>query len=97
MSETAASTFTCYNVSCGAAKRSASTRVVHATTAHAYSLVGAARTLRSVCSRVDEIRGLFSQPVLLATMSFAHGSNAFGVDPDVPADGPECERDRAGM
>ena len=45
----------------------------------------------------DEIRGLFSQPVLLATMSFAHGSNAFGVDPDVPADGPECERDRAGM
>ena len=53
---------------------------------------GAHLALRGLTRRV-----LFSQPVLLATMSFFHGSNAIGVDADAPADGPECVRDRPGM
>ena len=81
----------------GAAARSAPTRMSRDTTTCASSLDGAARTLLSACSRVDQIRVLFSQPVLLATMSFFHGSNAIGVDADVPADGPACERDHPGM
>ena len=97
MREAAACTVTCYNALRSAATRSASTSMVHVTTTCASSLVGAAHTLLSACSRVDQIRVLFSQPVLLATMSFFHGSNVIGVESDGPAGGPECERDHPGM
>ena len=97
MRETAACTVKAYNAPRSAATRSVSMSMVRATTAFVSSLVCAAHNLLSAGSRVDQIRGLFSQPVLLTTTSFLHGSNACGVDADVPADGPECERDRAGM
>ena len=97
MRETAACTVKAYNAPRSAAARSVSTSMVHATTTCASSLVGSAHTLLSAGSRVGQIRVLFSQPVVLTTMSFFHGSNAIRVDADAPAGGPECVRDRPGM
>ena len=62
---------------------------------HDYMRVLARRCGAHLALRVLTRRVLFSQPVLLATMSFFHGSNAIGVEADPPHDGSECKRDRA--
>ena len=95
MIELAACTVTCYKALRSAAARSASMSLAGTATTCASSLVGAARTLLSTFMRAVKIRVLFSQPVLLTTTSFFHGSNACGVAADASPGGPECERDRA--
>ena len=56
---------------------------------------GAFRVHPCVCGEDPGLILAAETPVLLATMSFFHGTNAIGVEADAPAGGPECERDRA--